>query len=153
MGRNTPLKGTVTNVAISGSGGKGFTLAHLNVRSLKNKLPEIETLLYNSNLDLLTLSETWLNSSTQDTIVALQNYNFYRHDRVAQHAQSRGGGVATYISTHYSTNSDKYAHINFSNHSIESQVLHISKCNNKTAVIVNIYRPPAGNKDTFESHI
>lgn len=133
--------------------GKGFTLAHLNVRSLKKKIPEVEALIHKHNLDVLTLSETWLSSQIQDTIVALQDYNLYRHDRVARPAQSRGGRVATYILSHLHTNFEKYDYLNFSNLAIESQVLLTSKANHKANIIVNIYRPPAGDKDVFESHI
>lgn len=37
---------------------KGFTVAHLNARSLKNKLEETEIQLHLESINVLTLSET-----------------------------------------------------------------------------------------------
>ena len=48
---------------------KGLKVAHLNVRSLYDKLDEINYLLKTMNFDILCLSETWLNNSIASEIV------------------------------------------------------------------------------------
>nr|CAH7727563.1 unnamed protein product [Callosobruchus chinensis] len=57
------------------------------------KLEDIKTLLYNNNIDLLAISETWLNEKIETSYVAIDGYTFLRRDR-----GSRGGGVGLYIS-------------------------------------------------------
>lgn len=78
---------------IEGKIHKGSNISHLNVRSLEPKLSEIELILSNYNLHVLTLSETWLTPDTEDTLLALKNYNFSRLDRAHSF---RGGGIAVY---------------------------------------------------------
>nr|CAH7758501.1 unnamed protein product [Callosobruchus chinensis] len=57
------------------------------------KLEDIKTLLYNNNIDLLAISETWLNEKIETSYVTIDGYTFLRRDR-----GSRGGGVGLYIS-------------------------------------------------------
>ena len=64
---------------------------HLNCSWLK--LNEISLLVSNHNLDVLTLSETWLDASICDAEVSLPGYNLLRQDR-----NCHGGGVAIFIS-------------------------------------------------------
>lgn len=78
------------------SDAKGIKIMHLNIRSL---IPKIDLLrawvvLYKPNI--ITLSETWLNSNIPDTEINLPNYTLYRSDR-----SSRGGGVAIYVSSEF----------------------------------------------------
>ena len=44
---------------------------------------------------ILTISETHLDNTFYDTVVAIHGYNIYRKDRNA-----KGGGVAVYIQNH-----------------------------------------------------
>ena len=39
---------------------KGFKMVHWNVRSVLKKIDQIRTILVDSPLDVITLSETWL---------------------------------------------------------------------------------------------
>lgn len=127
---------------------KGFTVTHLNIRSLKNKIPDLEVLLTTKKINVLTLSETWLHPNIENTILALPTYNLFRNDRTRA---SKGGGVAAYVNTDFTCDNQIYSHLNFS--LIESQVLLIKKPNNKSTIIVNIYRPPQGDKDQFLQYI
>lgn len=70
-------------------------IGHLNVRSLKNRdhfLLVKDTILQNK-FDVLTLSETWLNSSITNLELEIPGYNLYRIDRNSK----TGGGVGVYV--------------------------------------------------------
>nr|CAI5840302.1 unnamed protein product [Callosobruchus analis] len=59
----------------------------------KGKREDIKTILYNNNIDVLAISETWLNEKIETSYVTIDGYTFLRRDR-----GSRGGGVGLYIS-------------------------------------------------------
>ena len=68
----------------------------INARSLVNKIPELHCLLYNCSLkiDVLFVTESWLNNSVSDGILDPRNhYSIYRHDR----PNLRGGGVCVFV--------------------------------------------------------
>jgi len=62
-------------------------IGHQNMRSLNNKFHHVHFLVINFNLDILCLTESWLNS-TKECCIPL-GYDFVRSDRM-----SRAGGVA-----------------------------------------------------------
>ena len=73
---------------------KGLKIIHLNIRSLVPKIDLLRSWVAQHNPNIITLSETWLNSNISDNEIKLENYVLYRADR-----GSRGGGVATYVSS------------------------------------------------------
>ena len=72
-----------------GSGAQ-LRIGHLNVRSLTNKLDEVNLFLHDNDLDLLCLSETWLTPQILDSFLVFPGYGIVRRDRDGR----RGGGVA-----------------------------------------------------------
>ena len=54
--------------------GKGLHLAHLNVRSLlgKNKADLVKKQIGDSDIDVFTLSETWLTQAIPNTLVDIK---------------------------------------------------------------------------------
>ena len=66
---------------------------HLDARSLKIRehLAQIKELV-NENVDVLAVSESWLNSSTANAEVEISGYKIYRLDR----KNKKGGGVCIY---------------------------------------------------------
>ena len=70
----------------------GLKIAHINVRSLFPKIDEIRFLLNNTNLDILCISEAWLDNTITDAQVKVDGYAIERNDR-----NRHGGGVAMYI--------------------------------------------------------
>ena len=70
---------------------KGIKLAHLNVRSLANKVADLHNWLSNNPYDLLGLSETWLTEEHSDSLFSIKGYKFERRDR-----GSHGGGVGVF---------------------------------------------------------
>ena len=74
---------------------KRFSICHANVRSLKTegKLDEISILAETENIDVITISETWLDDTFPDQLLALSGFQPpIRRDREA----GLGGGVALY---------------------------------------------------------
>lgn len=129
---------------------KGFTVSHINVRSLINKIDEISTIIYNHKLDVLTISESWLREDIENTCIKHTTHNLYRQDRKGPHiTKSKGGGLITYVDNKYKVDDKLHAHLNCCNQHLEAQVLELRRENHKRAIIVNLYRPPSGNQQIF----
>ncbi len=65
-----------------------------NVRSMTNKLDEIQGVISINTFDVLVLTESWLTSKVSDDLIAMPGYVHVRKDR--PDAQ-RGGGICTYV--------------------------------------------------------
>lgn len=63
-----------------------------NARSVSNKKTEIETLAYQFNLDIISITESWLNNNKNDW--HLRGYRTFRYDR---QGPGMGGGVLTLV--------------------------------------------------------
>lgn len=118
--------------------GKGLHVIYLNIHSLVPKIDQLRAWLVYNNPNIITLSETWLNVSTADSNVKLDNYIIYRLDR-----GSRGGGVATYISLNLKSQliTPKVKPELFEGIFVKV-ILHA----NKQLIIGNIYHPPTSPK-------
>lgn len=75
---------------------KGLVITHLNIRSLMGKLDEVKLMVLTNTktIDVLTLSETWLNASISDAEINLCGYISVRKNRFGD---KRGGGTLIYI--------------------------------------------------------
>ncbi len=73
---------------------KKLLAAHTNACSLVPKLGEVSILINTFSVDILCISETWLNYDVTDAEVYLENHNIFRGDRLSGR---RGGGVALYV--------------------------------------------------------
>ena len=73
----------------------GLKIAHINFRSLRNIALSIQLreLAISNNIDVLTISETWFNSTGTNSEISINGYNVYRLDRL----HKKGGGVSAYI--------------------------------------------------------
>lgn len=128
--------------------GKGFSVAHLNIRSIKNKIEEIAHILHYYPLDVLTISETWLTSHTESTILMVDGFDLNRADRAktpSRPAPKKGGGLLTYSSLKCTSDPALYKDRNVCNEHIETQIISIKREGDRTAVIINVYRPPSGD--------
>ena len=70
-------------------------MIHLNIRSLRNTahLIQLRELATVQKLDVITISETWLNSTVTNVEVSIDGYKLFRQDR----SRKRGGGVCAFI--------------------------------------------------------
>ena len=72
---------------------RGLSICHLNVRSLLHKMDSLRLLMLDKPYHVITLSETWLNSSILDFELDLPGYSIIRNDR----SRRSGGGTAIYV--------------------------------------------------------
>ena len=74
---------------------------HLNIRSLRNNvhLIQLRELVRSAKFDIITISETWLNTSVTSAEVNMDGYKLIRLDRL----HKRGGGVCAYIRKDFKT--------------------------------------------------
>lgn len=74
---------------------RGFKVGHFNTRSVRNRMDDVRLLLTLNQFDVLTISESWLDSSVNDSEVSIPGYDVIRHDHRGQN--KRGGGTMFYI--------------------------------------------------------
>ena len=120
-----------------------FKIMSLNCRSLANKIDDIVTLQNTINLefDVISLTETWLNTSNQD-LINLNNYNFINNNRI----DNIGGGTAIFIKKdHYFKKRDD---IQFNSNIYESISIEFF-LDKKNCILINIYRPPSSDTAEF----
>ena len=122
---------------------KGLGFLHLNIRSLlqHNKLDHVKILVSQADPDVLVLTESWLKSSTHDSMVAINDYNLFRIDRT-----TRGGGVAVYVKSHYSVT---LLHAVSVRSCFEFIALELSLSSNDCFVVIGVYRPPSAVNSTL----
>ena len=72
---------------------KRLTVYHLNIRSLFHKLDQVKLMLMQANIDIMCVTETWLNNNISNHELAIQRYKLVRKDR----STKRGGGIIAYI--------------------------------------------------------
>ena len=118
-----------------------------NVRSLKavravessfeSKISPLQDIVYGQDLDIISLSETWLNESVSDQEILPVSYDIYRSDRLGR----SGGGTLTAIKT---TLSSSQVPIPSDFSSLEMVVVEIGSLkNDRSILVINCYRPPS----------
>ena len=71
---------------------KGMHFLHLNARSLLPKISELKLIAKMTRATVISVTETWLDSSVTDQEISIDNYCVARKDQ-----NRNGGGVCTYI--------------------------------------------------------
>ena len=75
---------------------RGLKIAHLNIRSLRHKIDPLRLEGFNTKtFDVLTLSETWLYHSVEDSEIALPGFTCVQKDRTE--INKGYGGVVIYV--------------------------------------------------------
>ena len=130
---------------------KGVHLAHLNIRSLWNKYDTVRQLVTTSDLNVLSFSETWLNTNIDTNMINIPGYSCTRHDRIwyENNHVKKGGGLCCYVKNSHQTSSHDLEPFNMSTKDIELLWTGLKIRNSKKIIIGNIYRPPQGNVKTF----
>jgi len=118
-------------------------LAHQNIRSYSNKTLHIANLVAEQDIDILCLTETWLNSSFNVCLPI--DYEMVRRDR-----NSIGGGVAVLFKKHL-----KCSVVNFDYdklrvpHSLEICICNFQYNYNKSFIVVVVYRTNLKRQQTL----
>ena len=71
-----------------------IVIKHINAQSLIPKLDEIKLLIENEDLDILCISETWLQPNILNDLISIKNYNVFRNDNPLN---SRGSGACIIV--------------------------------------------------------
>jgi exonuclease III len=134
--------------AISVTSHKLLKFGYLNARSCRDKATEISDFVIDNNIDVCTITETWLGKGDRDRIMCGDlTPSGYKRLHVPQ-SVGRGGGVAV-----IHTSSLKIVKQQVPNHtSYEAMELVLSTGNDSVRLIV-VYRPPAGSKRSKPSSI
>ena len=136
---------TITDLSALGAT-KGLKIVHLNVRSIIKKVDQLRLYLTDSNIDIVTISESWLKSYAHSNLVSIPGFELLRQDRAAQvKSNKRGGGLLTYMNCKYSSLYEPLNDLDASNEFIEAQWVLIHRPHCKNIVTCNVYRPPKGD--------
>ena len=119
---------------------RGIVLARLNIGSLPMHIDELRLLMLNTEIDILTLSETHLNNLIGNNELGIKNYNFVRLDR-----NRSGGGTAMYINE----NINYRMRYDLMHESLEYIVAEICLDKQKPFLVVTVYRPPNAKAEMF----
>ena len=112
---------------------KGTPLWHLNVNSLLSKIEELTTLAFNTNISVLGITETKLDSNVSNYWLKLDDYNSLRSDR-----NKNSGGIACCIKKNVAHNRQSIS----ISRNMENIVLDILLPKSKSITVSIIYRPP-----------
>lgn len=110
----------------------------MNVRSICNKISDLESFLADSDISILALCETWLDNSFTDAIITPPGFCIKRKDRCAQ----RGGGVAVLVSENITC-----VDVNISSEFNPLEAIAVDIFIPYKIRLVCVYRPPGGDYD------
>lgn len=115
---------------------------HVNAQSLQSNFEEIKMCVTSRDIDVLCVSETWLQTHTPDVFVNIPDYVLYRNDA------GRGGGVCIYVKKEIRT---KLIDLALPNKvGVEDLWLSV-QCNKHPAILIGcVYRHPKATKESFE---
>ena len=133
---------------------KGFKAVHLNICSLPKKMDQLKLIMFDSKIDVLTISETWLSPHLCNGTYELEGYTSYRQDRRSKAKKGkRGGGLITYVNNKHASLSESLDGLNISGEHIEAQWVLIHRPHCKNVIMCNVYRPPNGNLQVAVSYL
>jgi len=125
-----------------------LNIGHINICSLRNKMHVVRRVMEKSTLDLLAVTETWLDSGISDNEVLLPGTTLFRRDRPCALDCSclsscepckKGGGICIYVKDDVSvTPVSTYTH-----ERLELMWIRIGPARNNNTLIGCIYRPPS----------
>ena len=119
---------------------RGFKMTFLNIVSLPKRFDEINFTMSNKLPDIMSFSETRLNSTIPDSMIHVDGYDIIRKDR-----STSGGGVCIYIrnTINYQSRHDLSPPV------LEVKCVEISKPHSRPFIVVVVYRPPDASPDFF----
>ena len=133
---------------------KGFKVVHFNVRSLTKKIDQCRILFEGGDIDIITISETWLKQCNPDPTIDIGNYFCIRQDRnLANTTKKRGGGLATYIHRKHLDLLQNLVDLSDSNTNYEAMWIKLDMPQCRDIVVCNLYRPPGSKIDKCTKYL
>ena len=111
---------------------KGLDLGYLNINSILQKIEQLGSLLINSNIPVLGITEKKLDNTVNNEEMEIDGYNLIRSDR-----NRKAGGIACYVKTSMPFNYNGSLSEN-----IENILIDILLPKSKPVTLGIIYRPP-----------
>ena len=117
----------------------GLKLIHLNIRSVRNDahLHQLKEFSKLNSIDVLTISESWLNSTVTNKEIEIDGYRLHRLDRVYK----KGGGVCTYVRKEIKSFVVKEL-TQISDSSFHQLWINVQVKKSKSLLVCTSYRPP-----------
>ncbi len=129
---------------------EGLKLAHLNIRSLRNTAHflQLKELVRTNRIDVLTISETWLNTTVTNKKLEIDGYKLHRLDRLYK----KGGGVCAYVRKNIKSSVIKELTLIFDT-SFHQLWINLQYKKTKSLLACVCYRPPDCPLDCFENSL
>ena len=122
---------------------KGFTIPHLNIRSLVKNIDQFRLYLHKQQFDVICINETRLDATVPNHEVGINGYEIVRKDR-----NRNGGGVAIYLrnSINYKIKEELMSC------DLEIITVEIFKPKSKSFLVNCWYRPPDSSVEIFNNY-
>ena len=117
-------------------------ILYTNIRSLLPKIEETRILCSLKKPDVVCITETWLDSSVDSSLIHISGYSLCRNDR----KDRRGGGVAVYIRNEIVFD-DVSSLVTSCSNGIEISVVHLPLCH---VFMFLAYIPPCTKADVLK---
>ena len=112
---------------------RGLHFIHINVRSLLPKITELRNLALKTKAAVISITETWLDSTVTDNEINRNGYCIERNDR-----NRNGGGVCSYIRNDIAF----LPRHDLQSNDLEATWLEILLPKTKPIMVGTVYRPP-----------
>ena len=123
-----------------------IVIKHINAQSLILKLNKMGLLIENEDIDILYMSEMWLQPYILDDLISIKNYNVFRNDNPLN---SRGSGASIYVKNIFTCK--KYENIEITDgeasKGIEDVWVSIQASKFKSIIVGAVYKHPNTNPD------
>ena len=111
---------------------RDLKISTLNICSLRRKIDDLERVLHEEEIDIICVTETWLDDSINDGEIEIPGYCVHRRDRLGR----RGGGVCIYATNDIPVNPRS----DLESNNVEAVWIEVQ---GKESVLVGcLYRPP-----------
>lgn len=117
---------------------ENINICHINVQSLCArkfcKFDELKSNFFDSKLDIICMSETWLGDVITDTMISVDGFKLLRNDR-----NRNGGGICVYFRTNLSCKVIKRSSSNLGN---GTEFLIVKVCGEGEPFVIAVYYNP-----------
>lgn len=124
--------------------GMNINIAHVNVRSLIANFGPFREYVLNQGYGVAAVTETWLGNTIDDAAVGIDNYKFFKVNRLVR----RGGGVGIYVKNNIKCEILLSESLDFIEHMWVKLFL-----STKTIILGVIYRPPNTDIGIFFNYL
>ena len=123
-----------------------LTVISHNVQGLRSKIEDIKANKALMNVDVIAITETWLNAKVPESAIQLAGHSLFRQDR-----HDGRGGVCIYVAEHYITKN--HVHRIQLQSAVEYCAIQLHIPSKRPIIIIAVYRPPRVPVDRWLAHL